>query len=873
MEAVPQGIGPYRIEGRLGAGGMGEVYRAWDGRLERWVAIKVIRPEAAEDLKTRERFRREARAVAGLSHRAIVQVHDILEWKGGDAIVMELVEGESLARRIARGPLSLSEALRIGCEISLGLAAAHARGILHRDLKPENVMMASDGSVRVLDFGLAKSFTSATSLTEGLRVLGTFRSMSPEQVRNLPLNHRSDLFSLGTLLYEALGGRSPFEGSSVLETLDRICNHRQTPLREINPAIPERFSDLVDDLLQKDPMLRPRSAREVAERLEILGGEAPSSTIGEDTWPGDRTVLLHDSAAMPPASSTSYSVGRPKLRSALVFVLLASLAALLLLWRSEPRPVSEPPQQQETPASPAPVYVAVPKPEVSGDTGSEGVQMMALSIRESLLQGLLSFEGLRPLAAEQVDAVEGSLREVARATAAQEVLASRLECQKENCRISLSRVAGEDSRLLWTRTFNAAIDRQHSLPEVIRGYLKIAYGRKQRAGVSGLEVRPEDYAEYLGLRRIYDVERGKLSPEELLSRLAALRETSPRFLEAYLFAAEILEQRYSEGRNPEDAERISTLLRQARDLAPGDPRSLFLEVGLALRSGRLDRMEEVLQDLEALLPGDPRILVLQGILLARKGHPEQAAELLETAARRLPSSWILFQAASEENRLGRFDRARDHLTRLLERQPGNYDAMSLLAQTELLYGSVERSAGLYRELVRRSPGITELSNLGYAYLLLKRHPEAEQVFRQALERESRNPFVQLNLADALLLQGKKAAAEKGYRQVLALSERAAADSQILSARAQALVHLGQSGEAIEAVQELLRIAPENPQVAYEISLVYLLLGDRASALYNAKRALKQGVEPRNFEIPWFDPLHSDPDFRSLLGRQGAGAPS
>ena len=125
---------------------------------------------------------------------------------------MELVEGESLASRLSRGPMPLPEALRVGRDVSLGLAAAHARGILHRDLKPENVMVTPEGSARILDFGLARSFTTTTSLTGDQQILGTFRSMSPEQARNLPLDHRSDLFSLGTLLYETLSGRSPFEG-------------------------------------------------------------------------------------------------------------------------------------------------------------------------------------------------------------------------------------------------------------------------------------------------------------------------------------------------------------------------------------------------------------------------------------------------------------------------------------------------------------------------------------------------------------------------------------------------------------------------------------------------------------------------------------
>jgi serine/threonine-protein kinase len=237
---------------------MGEVYHAWDERLERWVAIKVIRPESAENETARERFRREARAAASLSHSSLVHIHDILEWDGGDAIVMELVEGELLAKRIARGPLPLAAVLRIGRDVAEGLAAAHARGIVHRDLKAENVMITVDGSAKILDFGLAKRLGTEVSLTADQRVMGTFRTMSPEQARGLPVDPRSDLFSLGVLLYEMLSGRSPFEAGTALDTLTRICTHRQAPVREWNADIPEHLSTLVTHLLEKDPALRPR---------------------------------------------------------------------------------------------------------------------------------------------------------------------------------------------------------------------------------------------------------------------------------------------------------------------------------------------------------------------------------------------------------------------------------------------------------------------------------------------------------------------------------------------------------------------------------------------------------------------------------------
>src|SRR5436305_5506370 len=226
---TPWTIGPYHSEERLGAGGMGEVYRAYDQRLGRSVAVKLIRPEASGDARARERLRREARAAAGLGHPQVVQVLDIVDLGETEAIVMELVEGESLSQLLRQGPLDVATGVRLGREIVEGLGAAHERGILHRDLKAENVMVTPEGHVKILDFGLAWSLAGDSPLTQTDAVIGTYRCMSPEQAQGLPLDQRSDLFSLGVLLYEVLTGQSPFQRPSPLETLTRVCNHGHRP--------------------------------------------------------------------------------------------------------------------------------------------------------------------------------------------------------------------------------------------------------------------------------------------------------------------------------------------------------------------------------------------------------------------------------------------------------------------------------------------------------------------------------------------------------------------------------------------------------------------------------------------------------------------
>lgn len=864
----PREIGPYRIEERLGIGGMGEVWRAWDERLARSVAVKLIRPEASENDVARERFRREARAAAALSHPAIVQIHDLVSSDEGEALVMELVEGEPLSRRIADGPLAIDEAVRLGKEIAEGLAAAHARGLLHRDLKTENVMVTRDGHAKILDFGLAKRLDSEASLTQSAMVVGTFRSMSPEQARGLPLDPRSDLFSLGVLLYETLTGQSPFRGASAPDTLTRICTARQAPVREVRPEVPAALSGLVDRLLEKDPDLRPQSARQVAAALAGLGG--PAGSVFE--MPDEEATRLEGEAPptalrsdrVPDLSSPGHYFLAGRWKWGLVAVILAVLAGGLaaLLLRHPPEPL----------------YVAVLKPRTPEQVDRERSGPMASGVRLALLRSLRSFEGVFPLGPEQVDEVSGSVAEVARMLAASEVITSSLECDTEVCSVSLSRVRGQDGSLLWSQSFAVPLDRSTLLPEVVQGHLRKIYSdRRMRDAGPNLEVREKDYAEFLRLFRSFDSkEEAELPVEALLKRLEALRASSPRFLDAYLFEVELREYRFRTARDPIDLQKASDLLLQARELDPGNPGIAYRQFDVFLLGRQLDRAEEALAELEDLQPGDATLLARRARLLELRGETRQALAAMETAARRLPSWKHLFWAADMEYRAGRIDEARRYLQQLLARSPGNYVGQSKLAEIELMSGSPRRAAELYAGLVSRSPQFEELTNLGLACFLLGRYPEAEQRYRQALALAPRNPFAVLNLADVTLLRGKEPEARALYGRVLESVESdptASANAQLLTVQAQALAHLGRNREAVEAVQKALRLAPDNPQTAYEASLVYSVLGDRVSALFNAEKALDQGFDPRWFAFPWFEPLRTSPELRRRLERAPGAAPA
>src|SRR5580658_8311244 len=291
----------YEILSPLGAGGMGEVYRAADTKLGRDVALKVLPAEMAHDPERLARFRHEAKALAQLDHPNIVTIHSVEESDGVHFLTMQLVEGQPLDRLIPQGGLPFERIVDIATAISEALTAAHEKGIVHRDLKPANVMVTNEGRVKVLDFGLAKDVRgtalgdatlSSTSHTQVGVVMGTPAYMSPEQTSSRPLDHRTDIFSLGVLLHEMATGRRPFEGTSSAELFSAILRDTPPPVTDVRPDLPSDLARIIHRCLEKDPRHRMQTARDVSNEFRDLARQA-----SQKSPPASRAVSTADSGA------------------------------------------------------------------------------------------------------------------------------------------------------------------------------------------------------------------------------------------------------------------------------------------------------------------------------------------------------------------------------------------------------------------------------------------------------------------------------------------------------------------------------------------------------------------------------------------------
>jgi eukaryotic-like serine/threonine-protein kinase len=284
-------LGPYEIVSPLGAGGMGEVYRAKDTRLERTVAIKILPAHLSADPVRKQRFEREAKTISSLNHPHICVLHDVGHQDGTDYLVMECVEGETLAKRLEKGPLPLEQVLKYGAQIADALDKAHRSGIVHRDLKPGNIVLAATGA-KLLDFGLAKPVsplatgmtltadTPRAAMTEEGTIVGTFQYMSPEQVEGKELDGRSDIFSLGAVLYEMVTGRRAFEGKSHLSVASAILEKEPSPITAVKPMTPLGLDHVIRKCLSKVPDDRWQSARDLESELKWIVESTPLTGAG-----------------------------------------------------------------------------------------------------------------------------------------------------------------------------------------------------------------------------------------------------------------------------------------------------------------------------------------------------------------------------------------------------------------------------------------------------------------------------------------------------------------------------------------------------------------------------------------------------------------
>jgi TolB-like protein/Tfp pilus assembly protein PilF len=473
-------LGPYEILAPLGAGGMGEVYRARDKKLDRDVAIKVLPESVAADPDALARFEREAKAVAALSHQNILAIHDFGNQDGIAYAVMELLEGETLLGKLDAGPIPQKQAVDYALQIARGLSAAHEKGVVHRDLKPDNLFVTKDGHLKILDFGLAKrieaiapgeetSAPTASGHTQPGTVMGTLAYMSPEQVRGQAVDQRSDIFSFGAILYEMLSGLRAFRADTAAETMAAIMRDEPTEMSESGRNIPPALGHIVRHCLEKDRDNRFQSARDIAFAL----GEALSGSAVAPATP----------AAQPPRSLAF----RPLLWAAGV-VALVTLAAAVLWLRPGAGAIDS--------------LAVLPFVNAGGDPNAE---YLSDGITESLIDSVSQIPGIKVISRASAFHYKGkdvSARTVGRELGVRAVLTGRIVHRGDALSIGAELVDARDDTRLWGEQYNRRLSDilavQEEIARDISGKLRQRLtGEEKKQLTKRYTENAEAYASYL----------------------------------------------------------------------------------------------------------------------------------------------------------------------------------------------------------------------------------------------------------------------------------------------------------------------------------------------------------------------------------------
>jgi tetratricopeptide (TPR) repeat protein len=827
VEASRQVIGTtlshYRIVDKLGHGGMGEVYRAEDTKLKRQVALKVLPTDLARDAEGLARFQREAEAVAALNHPHIVTIFSVEEDSGTHFLTMELVEGETLDRLIPEKGMELDQVFELAIPLTDALSVAHGRGIVHRDLKPGNVMVTDEGRVKVLDFGLAKLLGEASelgvspeaateALTEAGKVMGTVPYMSPEQVQGKPMDHRSDIFSMGILLYEMATGNRPFSGETSADLISSILRDTPDSVTELKVELPHHLGRIVRHCLEKDPNRRYQSALDIRNELEDLSQEIASGTIHSET--------AAISAAVPvrPSGVRKWVLGGA--------VTVAALVAVVFGWRllmpsGAPSPVGVSGSEEAALGEPAGASLAVLYfDNLSGDPE---IDWLRSGLTDMLVTDLSQSPELRVLSTDRLYQILSELRmlderitsfevvsEVARRAGATRVITGSFAKLGETIRISLKIQEAATGEILEARSVDASApeDIFARVDDLSRSIRQVIEPPERPIVVADRDLKDVSTSSVLAYRRFVEAEERhyQLHEQEAIELYKQAVEEDPTFAMAWAKLATTHNNlgMVAEGREYADTamQHLDRLTEPERAYVEGRYYGQTLETypqAIETYTRTLERYSHMtsLSNNLGLLYSDVWLLDEAIATL------EQGIEYGDTFPGTYHSLAQLYFAKGDE------DRAFEILDAFLERHPDSFGTYSTIADLRLTVGeldAVEAAIGRAEEI---QPGwIASIFNQ-FQLDFLRGDWEAAEA---SVDRFGSLPFPFAK------------SAENGLRAVLRLNQ-------------------GRSADAVALIEASVDSWPGpgagRAQSRVQASATYLWLGDPQKALEHARAARQE----------------------------------
>lgn len=862
---IGQLLGRYEVVGYLGAGGMGRVYRAVDGELGREVAIKVLPELVWGDERHFKRFRREASIVAGLSHPNILEIHDFGFEHQVPYAVTELLDGCDLRDQLAGGPLSVADAVHVGVAVAEGLGAAHAHGVVHRDIKPENIFITRDGRIKILDFGIARPVPESSRLTGASEELtltspraaeGTVGYMSPEQVRGQAVDGRSDIFSLGCVLFEMLTGEHPFDRPTAADTISAILSDDPPHPSDLNRKLPPGIDSVVLRCLQKDVGRRFESARDLAFALSSLPDRRFTDRL-ENLRLRRRVTRLTWAVAAALVALVAGIFVAPHLRG----VFQRAEATLPF----------------ERHVAVAPFGTGAGLPELS-DLASGLGEILAddLAAAESLVDG--AFWIVPPADARFMGAQNAE--DLYRLFAPTIVLSGEVARSQSELRLVLSIIDPVTGRKIQGATVSSHVGNVSSLQlepvQRVLDLLEISPGPEFQAR---LRARSTNVAQAF---MSYVEGTGALvngSPDSVGSGVERLQRSvslDPAFLAARERLADALIEAYRLEADPELLEQAASHLDYVQSVRE-DPSSFRLMADLRAARGDLEGAAAALKRAAAVSPRDGLTFVELGRICERLGRYGDAETAYHRAMSLRPGYWpgtnrlaILYYAQ------GKYDAAANTWRHAIQEAPLCIQSYNNLGAILSWLGREEESRLVFERSIRVEPedNYAAYSNLGTLFDKQDRYADAVEMFEKALAIEDGDHQVWGNYAYALVFSDQAARATEPFARAIELAEAASAetpdDAALLSRLAGYHVMIGNHDAGRALLSRIEGLHPRSPMVFAAIGETYEDLGERETALTWIRKALDGGVLPDHFEHrPMLRDLVADERFRRMVEPSGS----
>jgi serine/threonine-protein kinase len=856
-------LGPYEVQEPIGSGGMGEVYRGRDTRLERPVAIKVLKsatPSAAAQL----RFVREGKAIAAVEHPHICAVYDVGHEKGLDYLVMQYLEGETLASRLRSGPLPLAEVLTFATQIAAAIAAAHDKGITHRDLKPSNVMLTKSGAM-LLDFGLAKlnqvlkeddvSVASTAEMTRDGTIVGTVRYMAPEVLNGGDADSCSDLFAYGALLYEMVTGRRPFEGDSDARVIAAILNEQPRPVRELRPDAPAALETLIEECLAKNPNVRLQNAQHIAGRLREIAGSRSTT----------RTSI--------PSSALRMLQRQPTWMAAVVAAGTLGVAATALFSITRPKPAPTPP----------PHLVALPC-----DAGDVPQQALCNGLADALIGRVVRLTQTHPL---QVTPQLGGLTGMARNVrdARRQLGATRVVQFRPVAAGSITlTLDGDQTRApLATQELAQNDENIFEVEERATAFLVRTLGLEltpaERDALVGRDTqRTEARLKYLEGRGRFVAAREAADFEAAIAAFATALTYDPNYAPAHAGLGLAWRGKYLSSRDTSIAAQAVNACREAVRRQPG----LSLGhtcLGMLLYERR--DLEHAAEELTRAVQADPTnddAIVWLGRTQEELRLPSQAERTYLAAVKARPDYYNpRLWAANFYRRQSRYQDAADALAEAVRLVPDHTRLRAALAVPLNYVGRYEEAIAAARKANDLEPSPEALQTWGMSLYRLRRFEEAAAVIERALTLGRSDATLLSSLGRVYYWWGTPDARARALALLRDASIELERDATRPSGRlpkadvrialADCYAKLERPDDAKKQLQQVgLNIdSPDRPTDSHQLffaALVYAQLEERDTAIKWLERAVYWGVPRAELRAwPELDTLRNDRTFQSLLG--------